>query len=657
MRGANKMKKILIAAAVMTLMCSTAAYAQSVDLNGDVSSGKTIEVTGLEDGYYDLTVTCVNDAESIDADTYVYGVSADYTMASTVLPKSEDGVTVTVRGIGVTDGKCEIGVVADGASTITFSDADLSQSTACTFITGGDMTEVNYIEDLGGVYKDEDGNEVDVFEYLASKGVNMARIRLSNTTGKGTGDGTYYLPEGYQDEADCLDLAKRAKDAGMQIQFTFNYSDYWSNGERQIIPSDWVQQIKDELGYDIQDPEFLNSMSSTVKAQIQEKLGDIMYEYTYDIMTKLKEQGTVPEYVSLGNEINGGILFPFANTFDAKMDKDNFELIYSNIEDDDITCEKDWAGLASILNRGYDAVKAVSPDTQVVIHLANGSKDSIFTWFFDVYKSAGGKFDVIGASYYPAWSENPVETCVSFCNTISARYDKDILIMETGYNWNETKKNGSAGQLTANADGYDEKYPFTKEGHMGFMADLINGMKSVNNGRCIGILYWDPCMIHVEDPSNKNESLSGWAIREKDNKPDGNVVENTTLFDFDGVAIPTVNVFANSKNSIYIGTGDEDTEGGDTGDEEPEGEYIVGEYKEENGTISATVTSTLQEEKKVNLYVAAYDENKTLQSVKIDSKTVAGQTVEELTADLSESYTSYKVFIWNGENMQPITIK
>ena len=210
----------------------------------------------------------------------------------------------------------------------------IGTAASAQFYTGGDMTEVTYIEDLGGEYKNVDGEKVDPFEFMASQGVNMARIRLSNTTGKGTGDGTYYLPASYQDEADTLDLAKRAKAAGMAIQYTFNYSDYWSNGERQIVPSEWVKQIKDEMGYDIKDAEFLKSMTDEQKNAIQEKLGDIVYEYTLDIMQRLKAQDTVPEYVSLGNEINGGMFFPFANTFDANMNKDRFELAFDDNKDE-----------------------------------------------------------------------------------------------------------------------------------------------------------------------------------------------------------------------------------------------------------------------------------------------------------------------------------
>ena len=47
------------------------------------------------------------------------------------------------------------------------------------------------------------------------------------------------------------------------------------------------------------------------------------------------------------------------------------------------------------------------------------------------------------------------------------------------------------------------------------MAELFNELKSVDDNRCLGVLYWDPCMIHVEDKDNKNASLSGWAVKGK----------------------------------------------------------------------------------------------------------------------------------------------
>ena len=420
------------------------------------------------------------------------------------------------------------------------------------FYRGGDITELSYIESLGGKYYDAEGNNRDALDILAESGMNMARIRLTNTPGKGNGDGVYYLPAGFQDEADCLALAKRAKEHGMKIQFTFNYSDYWSNGSRQIITSEWVKQIKEETGYDIKDADFLNKMTEKERAEIIDALEKTVYEYTLDVMKKLKAQGTEPEYVSLGNEIRGGLLFPFANTYKANMNRDRFELVFDDDKsENDIMCPEDWDSLARFINAGYKAVKEVSPEAKVIIHLDDGSKVSAFTWYLDKLDAAGAKYDVIGASYYPAWSGNTIEACVDFCNEITKKYDKDIMIMETGFNWNATIKDGSGGQLV-DIDAYKDIFPPTQDGHLGYMSALFEGLRSVEGDRCLGVLYWDPLMIHVEDENGNN--LSGWAYRESDDGVEKDIVENTTLFDFDGKAIKSLEAYKEDmeKNTVTV---------------------------------------------------------------------------------------------------------
>ncbi len=516
------------------------------------------------------------------------------------------------------------------------------------FYKGGDMTEVSYIESLGGVYKDGNGDPTDPFEFLAANGMNMARIRLSNNPGKGRGDGTWYLPEGFQNEEDCLKLSKRAADAGMDIQFTFNYSDYWSNGTRQIIPSDWVKAIKDAKGYDVKDPAFLKSMTDAQMTEIRAMLGDLVYSYTKDIMTKLKNQGSEPKYVSLGNEINGGMFFPFANTYEANMNKDRFELVFDDNKDDanDIKCPMSWKALADILNRGYDAVKEVSPEAQVVIHIANegGMTDSVCKWFFDEYKRAGGKFDVVGMSYYPSWTKAPIENCVNVCKSAASRYGVTTLIMETGYNWNPTKKNGYPGQLNDNATGYTEKYPYTQEGQKNFLSDLFKQLEA--SGSCAGALYWDPAMIHVEDPANPNESLSGWAYREDTDKPDGNVVENTTLFDFDGKAAAAVGAYGNGE--IVNPSPKPDTT------PEPSGLNVTS-FTAENGKASAVVKNNTDKAAEIYLLTAEYNADGKLATVKLDKKTA--EAGAEAAAEVEITAEKYTAFLWNGATLEPLSGK
>lgn len=597
------MKKILIAAAAIAVMgiSASAAEMENADFQnglagwsgdtGNVSaaSGAAVIAAGSETdffqeieaeaGYYDLTATITSD--STEGICYLYGKGEGYTMASTAVPEGES-IQVVVRGIGAEDGTLKIGVYNDGSHGLTMDDVTLTKTDdPYVFYKGADITELNYVKDHGGVYKYQDGTPGDAVQILKDYGVNMARIRLYNNPGKGRGYDGYYLPEGYQDEEDCLDLARRAKDAGMAIQFTFHYSDYWSNGERQLIPADWQAEIE---GMD--------------REQAQQKLAELVYSYTKDIMTKLSAQGTVPEFVSLGNEINGGLLFPYGNTYE--IDDFNGE-----------SCPVDWDGLAMFINAGYDAVKEVSPETEVVIHLADAPIESKIEWFMKEFVAAGAKFDVLGFSYYPAWSEMTIEECTAFCNTMAQRYDRDILIMETGYNWNPTKADGYPGQLGSDLRG--EEYPFSKEGHKAFLTELYNGLKQVEGGRCIGDIYWDPVMIHCEGV--------GWAYKEADDTVDSNVVENTTLFDFDGVGIPSLDVIASNMNS------------------EKEDSGTVDLVSEENGVY--TVKNGSDSEQAVTLYKAAYQEGILIDVALYTSKIAPGETAElsvELAGDDVREY-------------------
>lgn len=526
------MKKIT---AAVTAACVTAAAltVSAADSGSDRDVYYTA-LTGLDSGMY-YTITA--EAENPDISSGAVLFAGDRT---TVVPAGSS--TVYIRGVKPVNGTIIAGYTFLDGFEVTFCEIKAEPGEEYEFLQGGDITQANYIASLGGKYYGPDGSEGSPEAILAGNGMDLARIRLSNTTGKGTGDGDYYLPAGFQDLEDCLDLCRRAKENGMKIEFTFNLSDYWSNAERQIVPSEWAAQIKSELGYDITDTAFLKAMTADEKKDITGRLTEILYDYVKEVMEKLAAQGTTPEYVSIGNEVNGGLLFPFGTAYDMQLSSHNLNAVWGDAQSgDDIITPGEPEALAGFMNAGYDAVKAVSPDTQVIIHLAEGAKYSTYTWALDLYKEAGAKFDILGASYYPAWSDNTVEGCVDFCNKVYEKYNMPIMIMETGFNWNATMKNGNPGQLW-DIDAYKDKYPPSEESQKAYLADLYNGLKSVEDGACIGAIYWDPIMIHVEDPENPGESLSGWAVRESDDGTEPDIVENTTLFDFDGKALPVFDV-------------------------------------------------------------------------------------------------------------------
>ena len=468
------------------------------------------DVKGLEPGYYYLTAYAQNGGGQKSCSLYAGGSGQSY--ASTMIPVSEGGVTkgwrgVTVRGIEVKeDGALRIGLRTDAyaGNWMKLDNLNLvretNQETPYEFLKGGDISELTWLEDSGAVFYDENGSPKDALQILADSGFNFARLRLYNAPGKGKGNGTYYCKEGYQDLPDILSLAKRASDKGMELELSFHYSDYWSNGETQNIPKEWQEQIEGMSEEDAVD-----------------KLCSLVYDYTYEVMKEMESQGTVPAFVSLGNEIQSGMLFPY-----GKASSEN------------------WKYLARFLTSGSNAVKAASPETKVIIHLDGAGDSSKYTGFFDNCESFGVPYDIIGPSYYPFWTDCDVDTIVAFCNDMVERYDKDIMIMETGYNFNPVLPNGQPGQLSDNGCYSQEgTYGSTPEGQKNFMADLFNGLKSVIDGRCLGDLYWDPVMVEQRGV--------GWAMLEATDEPDINVISNTTLFDFEHKLLPVGQVYRDSQ--------------------------------------------------------------------------------------------------------------
>jgi arabinogalactan endo-1,4-beta-galactosidase len=129
---------------------------------------------------------------------------------------------------------------------------------------------------------------------------------------------------------------------------------------------------------------------------------------------------------------------------------------------------------------------------------------------------------------------------VAFSKEVTARYDRDLLIMEAGFNFSPNLPNGYPGQLSDN--GPYAASMSSPEGQRAFIDELFGGLKRA--GRVLGVLYWDPVMI--ETPG------TGWALREADGKPGQNVVSNTTLFDFTGRALPVLDVWSEHAPAMPI---------------------------------------------------------------------------------------------------------
>lgn len=451
-----------------------AVEVKSIDI-GDFSDGK-LTVSGLSDGCYCL-------------EFYAKSAGKGYVEAGgkrTALISSPDVLSQGfVRGIEVSGGSCPISIIGETVSA--FSTMRLIKDGApFDLLKGGDISMLTYAEKNGARYY-ANGKEDDCVEILKAGGINLVRLRLYNEPGKYVYKG-YSLEPGIQDEADILALAKRAKSAGMKILLTFHYSDYWTNGEDQFIPHAWDGKSADDVAKAI-------------------------YDFTFSFMEKMKAQGTVPEYVSIGNETQAGMLYPLGGPLNAS-DADYMTKVRN---------------LASFYNAGHDAVKASSTETQVIIHLHDAGNKELYNWHLGLLRDWNVKYDIIGASYYPFWTGRDAATVCKWGEYVTDKFNKDLLFMEVGYAWQQKIHDGvTDGQLSHNRPYTD----MSQSGQRNFMLELTNEIKKVGNNRILGYAYWDPIFIPAGN--------AGWAVGQV------NPVSNSALFDFDGNALPVFDAFINN---------------------------------------------------------------------------------------------------------------
>lgn len=293
----------------------------------------------------------------------------------------------------------------------------IQQDQASPFIKGADISWLPQMEATGYKFYNDNGNEEDCFKILKDHGINSIRLR---TFVNPSDDKT----NGHCNKAETIAMAVRANKWGMKVMIDFHYSDSWADPGKQKKPAAWE-------GHDF--PTLLNDL----------------YGYTFDVMSGLKTAGVLPEWVQVGNEIVGGMVYP--------------EGSYSN-----------WGQLAQLINKGYDAVKAVSPQSMVILHVDQGNDNGRFRWWFDNATANGAKYDVVGLSYYPYWLSGSPDYTLSIgdlgnnLNDMVSRYGKAVMVVEVG------------GEDTKAQKTYD------------MLAAVQKKVKEVPNGKGIGVFYWEP---------------------------------------------------------------------------------------------------------------------------------------------------------------------
>jgi arabinogalactan endo-1,4-beta-galactosidase len=375
------------------------------------------------------------------------------------------------------------------------------------FIMGADMSMLDQLERMGARFQSQDGEPGDALRIVRDNGVNWVRLRLWHTPvnaddviegGRTISRRGDPIGGGNNDLATTIRLARRAKALGLKFLLDIHYSDFWVDPEKQAKPAAW------------------RGLSGAALEQA-------VYRYTAQVFDELKKSDVLPDMVQIGNELNGGMLWPDGKTWKGELD--------DHVGGDD--------GFVALISQGIRAAHDADPlrgkpgHMKVAVHLADGGSNALYRRVFDLFAKRGVDFDVIGMSFYPYY-HGPIEDLQANADDISARYGKDVVVLETAYAY--TLRNGDDWPDVFNAKMQDSVgYQASVQGQASMVRDVIAAMARVPKRRGLGLFYWEPDWIPVAG--------AGWRTGE------GNGWDNQAMFDFHGRALPSLAVFKRVRES------------------------------------------------------------------------------------------------------------
>ena len=221
------------------------------------------------------------------------------------------------------------------------------------FAKGADIGWASEMEAGGRSFQKKDGTQASLLEVLQDCGINAIRLRV------------WVDPyRGWSGKDDVLAVAKKVTAAKLALMVDFHYSDFFADPSRQQIPAAWNADKAD-----------IAKMCQHVK------------DHTTEVLQALKDHDVTVNWVQIGNETRGGMLFGIGDLqYNQKGNEFN--------------------NYIKLSNAGYEAAKAVYPDALVMPHIDKAWDLSNNNWWLTNFKNQGGQMDAIALSHYPqeAWS-------------------------------------------------------------------------------------------------------------------------------------------------------------------------------------------------------------------------------------------------------------
>ncbi len=364
------------------------------------------------------------------------------------------------------------------------------------FMMGVDISSLADIEKAGGKYYNANGKAEDLFKILKDNGVNWVRLRVWNNPtyaadlydweGKLIAKKGQAYGGGNNSVKVDLDLAKRAKAAGFKLMIDFHYSDTWADPGKQNMPQDWAGMSYAEIENAIE-------------------------KFTADSLKEFIDAGARPDAVQIGNELNGGFIWPVGKTWANDGEK--------------IGGMKEFTKLLNRASAGVRKAENGGDKIKIVIHLADGGDQELYKYVFDEVKKAKVDYDIIGLSFYTYWHGRDADLKANL-EMLSKRYGKELAVVETAYGYTE-EDGDSQGNNFMIFSQENDGYRASVQGQATAVRDIIAAVASVKGG--CGVFYWEPAWIPV-----KGAGLSA---------TEGATWENQGMVDFKGRVLPSMNVW------------------------------------------------------------------------------------------------------------------
>jgi arabinogalactan endo-1,4-beta-galactosidase len=330
------------------------------------------------------------------------------------------------------------------------------------FYRGGDLTFVETEEadrlaaGLGG-WKDN-YVEDDPFRTFKNHGINLIRVDWFVVPVQGS------MPIA---NAMSLDIAKRAMNLGMSIELTIEVTDTWAT--QTPIPQAWQN-----LTY----------------AQLKKTVRD----YCAQTIETFRQNGVMPDIVTIGNEVNLGWLGAAGTWWNNTPYRGGPASGITRFE------QLQTAGMAGVRDGAAStSVGPAIPPPLCGIHYAGPSG---LESFFSQFSGGAIPYDVICESYYPfyhgplyTWQANPYSEDFDQPDVIHAAEDlgKPIFNLECG-------EHNGADNLVASDPWFDASPASQRQ----FLLDLTSVQETIPNNLGLGACYWEPEGVEIPGWGNVN---------------------------------------------------------------------------------------------------------------------------------------------------------